>query len=290
MLPEQKIRLVAVDVDGTLVGRDSLVAEPVREALARARGQGCEVVLCTGRSRRTTIPVWEQIAASPVMIVFGGAVVLNHLTGEVFYRAALTPDVVEPAVHLMRAAGLGPMAFRDGLPLPTKEGTQGRFDGAMVERRCPPWPKWVELNPGRMEWVADLTAELTFDPVVISAMGPPGQIVVLADTLRAKLGGRVGVTLSVSLRYEASCLEVRSIASDKGRALRAVAEHFGVPRKAVMAIGDYLNDLEMIEYAGLGVAMGDSPPELQARADAVTGTLAEHGVAQAVERWVLRDG
>jgi len=245
------------------------------------------VILCTGRSRQTARPVWEQIDASPVMIVFGGAVVVNHLTEEVIYRALLTRDVVQPAVELIRAAGLGPMAFHDGLPLLRKEGTEGRFAGAAVEEAHPPWPKWAELNPARLRWVQDLTAELDFDPVVIGTMGPPARIAALADVLRAEFDGRLGVTLSFSPRYEAAAVEVKSLAADKGLALRAVAEHLHIPREAIMAIGDYLNDLEMIEYAGLGVAMGDSPPELIAAADAVTGTLAEHGVAQAIERWVL---
>lgn len=278
MLSEPTIRLVAVDVDGTLVGPHSEVAEPVREALSRARQRGCEVVICTGRSRATTVPIWEQIPASPWMIVLGGAVVLNHLTEELLYRATLSLADVEPAVRLIRRAGLGPMAFNDGIS----------GSGAIVETLSPPWPRWAELNSWRLEWVTDLTRDLHFPPVVISAMGPPETVATLAGQLQAELKERIEVTVSVSWRYQASCVEVRPLRANKGYALRLAAEHLGIPRESVMAIGDYLNDLDMIEYAGWGVAMGDSPPELKERADAVTGTFSEHGVAQAVERWILK--
>ena len=84
------------------------------------------------------------------------------------------------------------------------------------------------------------------------------------------------------------CVEVHSERSGKGNGLRAVAERLGVAREEILAIGDHINDIKMLRFAGIGVAMGSGLPELRAVADHVTGTLAEDGVAQAIERFVLR--
>jgi Cof subfamily protein (haloacid dehalogenase superfamily) len=82
-------------------------------------------------------------------------------------------------------------------------------------------------------------------------------------------------------------LEITDGSVNKGVALAALAEHYGIDQSEVMAIGDSLNDLEMINYAGLGVAMGNARPEIQARADIITASNEEDGVAEAIERYVL---
>lgn len=147
--------------------------------------------------------------------------------------------------------------------------------------------EYARISSVRIE-EADLSILLSQEPEGVEKillMGEESALDQLAPVLRQCYGEKVHITKS-----KPCFLEITDSSVNKGVALAALAEHFGIDRSEVMAIGDSFNDLEMINYAGLGVAMGNARPEIKEQADIVTATNEEDGVAEAIERYVLSGG
>jgi hydroxymethylpyrimidine pyrophosphatase-like HAD family hydrolase len=134
----------------------------------------------------------------------------------------------------------------------------------------------------RVEEVGDLIAFLPPDPMQILIIGPRHDLNMVFDKIAAR---PLGIKAVFS---EDTYLEILPEGSSKGAALAEIAQALAIPLAAVIAVGDHYNDLEMVRLAGLGVAMGNAPPELQAQADHVTSMNDEEGLAQVIELFVLR--
>jgi Cof subfamily protein (haloacid dehalogenase superfamily) len=265
-----RFRAVFVDLDGTLVGGANRVAEADRNALLAARAAGCEVVLCTGRSRISTEPVADQLGFRGWVVLSNGAVAMHLGTREVLYRNHLPTETALDAVRVLLAAGAPPQVYEDAV------------ESARILYH-PDHP--VEIhNPERQRPWPRLTESLPFPAISVSSYGPEEHLRPLAERLAADPWP--GTFVEQAGTHAVWCLEVHHEASGKGRGLRRVADRLGVPLAATLAIGDHMNDLGMLRAAGLGVAMGSGLPEVRAAAAWVTGSLAECGVAQALRRFL----
>jgi Cof subfamily protein (haloacid dehalogenase superfamily) len=270
-------RLLFLDIDGTLVGATGIMTPRTQEALHQAQQRGCTLVICTGRNRHAAQRIAVQIGGHGYGIVLNGALVFDWATGAVLRRALLPLPVAQEAVRIAHRLEIAPIWM----------GTEERDNHLVTDRRAPLWPRYAERNAERLVYCDDLAAEMPGPPASLAAYGTPEKTAALAAAWRRAFGARVHAIHAITAPYGSWYAQLNDASADKGLAAQAVAEALGVPREQTLAIGDHVNDLALLRWAGLGVCMGGGHPDALACADHVTGTLEEDGVAQAIERWVL---
>lgn len=274
-----RIRALFVDIDGTLVGAEQRVSQRVYGAVERAQEAGCEVVVCTGRSRFTALPVVEQLPPPPGYLISSTGGVVSHAgTGEVLLKRLLTVDVALQVARLICELGGSPYIYQDA--------TGPGVEHARVLYH-PELPTDSFVAPPRFCAYPSLLDELPFTPVEVAAFGHPDTMVPLVEKLLPRLPE--SVTVVESGIGQSWGVEIFARGVDKRLGLETVAARLGVPQSSTMAIGDNMNDVEMLRWAALGVAMGNAREEVRAAADCVTATVDEDGVADAIEQFVLVD-
>jgi len=262
-------RLLAVDLDGTVMGPGDRISPAVRQALRAARAAGVHVLLATGRTGQSAAVYWRELELDPgPTICFNGAGVLELPAGSWWFRLTL-PD--GPARAVVAAA--------------TERGFLTQVyvgDELWVSREDPRVRRYVESNhiPAWVRPPAELV-RWPSPPIKILVQGEPPD---LAD-LRAVLAEWASVVRIVSSQRD--YLEILPQEAGKGRALAAIARRLGVPRASVAAVGDGENDVDMLEWAGLGIAMGQAHPAARAAADVVVPTVQEDGLAQAIYTYII---
>jgi Cof subfamily protein (haloacid dehalogenase superfamily) len=242
-------------------------------AIGAAMVRGVRVVLATGRMYRSALPHTESLDLDGPLICYQGAYIRDRPArdgspGEVLRHLTMPADVAREAVRWAREQGLDPHVNRDD-----------RLIMEVGDEEAPDY----ERNAGiGADFVPDLLAALDGPITKVLAVGPTGTPARLLAAGRTAFLERAEVTVS-----HPDYLEFTAPGVHKGEALTWLAGRLGVPIAATMAIGDQFNDLEMLAMAGIGVAMGGAPPEVQAAADYVTGPIEDDGAAQAIERIVL---
>lgn len=262
-------KLVALDVDGTIVGRDLAISPRVREAIERMQAAGTAGCLVTGRMYRATIPFARELRINTPLICYQGAAIIDPATDEVLSHSALASDIVHELIALTERDRMHLQLYRN--------------DEYYCETRDRFSELYAALSMTQPVIVPSLREAFAYSPatkaVVITDEPVAAKYVV---TLARAFEGRATVTRSLP-----EFVEVLDPAADKGRALRFVASRLGVDMSDTMAIGDSWNDAPLLEAAGYAVAMGSSPQELKAIADSVVGDLAHDGVAEAIDKYVL---
>ncbi len=264
-------RLIFVDLDGTLIDHKDIVSPRNRAALSRAQQAGCTVVICTARTRCSVEHIAAQWRGHGYAVLANGAIIAEWDTGRVLRKIALPVDVVQAAARMAHAAGLAPVC----------EGADADLDGGRAlytDGRCDILPACRVVLSEYLRLCADLETESEIHPVSISVFGSKESTQKLAQRWRTEIGPGVAVFDSRTDRYDCWCAYMHSAEANKARGAATVASMLGVPREEVMAIGDDLNDVQMLTWAGLGVAMGGGHPEALAAADTVTGSQDEDGV------------
>ncbi len=280
-VPGAQIRALFLDIDGTLAGNDGRIAPRVLEAIRRARHHGCEVVLCTGRTRYRTVPVARQLDPPFGYAVTSNGGVVTHLgTGQIIYRHLLPIPVALEVIRTMRDAGAEPFVYEDS-DEPGPEGARVLYHS---DADTSSW----DHGDDRYRPHATLTTELPFQPVSVSAYGKSEIIRPLAEHLRERLAENVSIVQSGT--EHAWGVEIYVSGISKRMGLEILAARLEVNQEEIMAIGDHINDVEMLEWAGWGVAMGNALPEVKAVSDWITESISEDGVAVAIDRYVLRSG
>ena len=266
-----RYRLLVVDLDGTVRSRIRGITPGVRAAVAAARARGVRVCVATGRMWRSAEPWVRALGADSPAILYNGGQVLDFETGRTLYERRLAGDVAREALALARrVAEVQPLLYAQ--------------DRVFAERRHPVADAYAVDDGLGYEVVASLDALLEDDPHKLLIIGPSDRIDALQGAVR-----RAGLPVH-AVQSEPVYLEILPPDVSKGAALLAMVETLGVRASATIAVGDNWNDLEMIEAAGLGVAMASAPEGVRARADHVCGTAEEEGVCEVIERFILRAG
>jgi len=263
------IGMIALDLDGTLVKGPNGVTPRVRASIRDAQDAGIQITIATGRMYRSARRFAEDLGVTLPIICYQGAMVRHPLTDEISVHDVVPYGSAVAAIAFARGIGLHVNAYLDDSLYMEADTPEGRFYAASSK---------VPIN-----FVDDLTAAVAEGTTKLVFVTDEDQVLKTIDSLEAHLDDDVRVT-----RSHPRFAEVIGRDVNKGRALRAVAGSAGVPIEATMAIGDNLNDLDIVKAAGIGVAMSDGDPRVVAAADWVTGTYEDDGVAQAIDR--LLDG
>jgi hydroxymethylpyrimidine pyrophosphatase-like HAD family hydrolase len=271
-----RIRAIFVDVDGTLVGAVNQVTPGVLAAVCAARDAGCEIVLCTGRSRFTAEGVARQLGEPGYLVALNGGVTLHLGTNEVLSRQVLSKQTALQAVRAMVGLGSQVYVYEDAL-LPQPEVARVLYH--------PDLPVGPYAIPPRYRPYPGILDNLPFEPVCVNTYGPADQMEAISTALRSLLGPEIDLIHTGTATYRGVEAFPSGVSKMCGAAL--IAERLGIEREEILAIGDHSNDMEMIEWAGVGVAMGNALPEVKAAAQWVTADLEADGVARAIERFVL---
>jgi len=274
------VRLIAIDIDGTLLDSRWQVPEANREAIARAVAQGIEVALVTGRRFDFARPIADQISCPLTLIVNNGAVIKSQ-DGATRLRHLLPREV---GLAVLAAT----MEFRAGTAVVFDRPRERQIIYEQIDWEDPGRKSYFERNREFIAQVTPLEACLTEDPIQVMYSGPVGRMREVEAVLRA-MPARDAFALAVT-EYEArnfGLVDVIRQGCSKGAALAEWARVHGLTPAEVMAIGDNLNDREMLEYAGVPVVMGNSVPELKQLGWRETLTNDEGGVAAAIEAYAL---
>jgi Cof subfamily protein (haloacid dehalogenase superfamily) len=269
--PRLPIRLIAMDIDGTLVGDDLVIGERTLAAVAEATRRGIEVALVTGRMAMSATPFAEALGLTGPIVAQQGAMVRNmpvpgsKRPGKLLYHRPLRPEVAIEVVRWCLERDLTPhFNYLEWMVV------------GSAEKRIEEYRLFVG---DRLRLVPDIVARAARPVTKVVAIGEGDHSLDVLDEARAHFVGRAEVTLG-----HPRFLEFLAPGVSKGMAIRWLARRLGAPLAQCIAIGDQYNDLEMISEVGHGVAMPSAPAAVQAAARYVAPSVADEGAAQMIER------
>ena len=258
-------KLLALDLDGTLVNFTGQITSATRSEVLRVARNGTKIIIATGRSFQTALPYVREIGELVPMILLHGGLVVDE-NGVPIRRLLLSSMIVEEILQWAQRHDVGPVLF-SGQEIYAQEL---RLSPAQNQNF---FGNWLAI-------VSDLSekANKLIDKVIL--IGSEVECDIVYPQLMAHFAGWAEITRS--WRY---FLEITPLGATKGTALAWFANRLGIRQNEVVAVGDALNDLSMISWAGAGVTMGDSVPELLAIADFVAPPVEEDGLVTALRRY-----
>jgi len=277
------IRLLALDIDGTLLNSQFSISDIDLSALRRAHEAGIEIAVVTGRRHDFALPIAQQLGFDLWLISSNGAIT-RSLTGDTFYRDLLPAQVCRELCQAM-------VEFRGNTVLTFDKPGKGSIVLENMNELENSIRRWLEKNLQYIDFVAPVEDALVTDPVQAMFCGPiPRMHEALAALENCHLAEEITVLRTEYPLRDLSIVDVLNKGCSKGQALERWAAFRGVPREQVMAIGDNYNDIEMLAFAGYPVIMGNASEELRGRGWTVTRSNDQNGVAAALEPVLARAG
>lgn len=274
------IRLLAIDIDGTLVNSRDELTEATRGALRRAMAAGVKIVLATGRRYSRALPLVEPLQLDVPLVTASGALIKHPLDHRTLFQAAFRREILCEALSIIERAGFEAVLYGDSFA----EGFD--FYCELLEAKRPELAEYLALNPGCHRLWPGL---MTCPPEGVFAgfsMGSRQEMLGLHHELQRHLPGALYTHVLRSPRYIGYMCEIAPWGVTKWSGIQHLAADWGIAPHEMCAIGDDVNDLPMIEAAGIGIAMGNAQPEVKAAADWIAPTHDEDGLAAAVD-WLL---
>ena len=276
MVTLSNIRLLATDIDGTLLNPQFHISEGDLAALRRAHAAGIEIVLVTGRRHTFALPIAKQLGFDLWLISSNGAVT-RSLSGETFHRDMMPAETCRKLCGAMQE-------FRGNTVLTFDRETKGAIVLERMDELGASIRRWLEKNMEYIEFVVPIEKALVTNPVQAMFCGTMVRMSAALQGLEgAGMDGMVTVLRTEYPERDLSMIDVLNAGCSKGHALERWAIYRGYQREEVMAVGDNHNDVEMLEFAGHPVIMGNACVELRTRGWRVTRGNHECGVAAAVE-------
>jgi Cof subfamily protein (haloacid dehalogenase superfamily) len=269
------IRLLAVDIDGTLLNPQFSVSDVDLHALRRAHAEGIEIIVVTGRRHTFALPIVQQLGFDLWLISSNGAVT-RSLSGQTFHRDLLPVQTCRELCAAMRD-------FRGNTVVTFDKETKGALVLEHMNELNYSIQRWLEKNLEYIDFVIPIEDALTTDPIQAMFCGP---IARMHQALEVLATTKLKATI-LRTEYPArdlSIVDVLNRGCSKGQALERWANYRGIPRDQVMAIGDNYNDVEMLAFAGLPFIMGNASEELRRSGWAVTLSNDHSGVAAAIDQ------
>ena len=259
-----RVKAIACDLDRTLIDEDLVFRPRTLEAIAAAREAGIHTVIVTGRMYRSVRRYVEWAQIDDLVVCYQGALVADPRSGEFLRHVTIPIALAREAIAVVEAEGFALNCYVD--------------DNLYVAEMTPESHRYADFQQIPIETVGDLASWLTKAPTKLVAIGEPGLLDGLAERLRAHFGTRLYISKSLPIFLELASPEV-----SKGSGLAFVADRLGFTAAETVAFGDGENDLELLDWAGYGVAVANANPQVVARADFVCPPVSEEGVAQTIE-------
>lgn len=274
----KRYRLIAIDIDGTLLDSRSALRPAVRAALEHATAAGVRVVLCTGRRYRTALPVAQEAGLALPIVCHSGALIKDAATHRTLFAEPLPRSSVERLLDALDELHLTPFLYTDSF----EAGTD-----FYVPRAAPLTvyhEDYLAKNEGWYEAVDSLRDEVPGEIIQAAAFAAPDELPEAKRALEARLGDAVTIHNLSSPKYIGRFLEFQSGRASKWAAVSSLARTRGIADAEIVAIGDDENDISMLRAAGLGVAMENADYPVKSAADVATASNDEDGVARVIEK------
>jgi Cof subfamily protein (haloacid dehalogenase superfamily) len=292
-MASRRYQILALDVDGTLLGPDGSLRPQTAAAVARAAQAGIRPVLCTGRRYRRARPIASQLGIEAPLVCNSGAVIKDPKDHGTLWRADFDTALADDLIDLFTDHNQLAVAFTDRAPhepdfmITAYPTGQEPFDDYVGQNR-----EHAEIDRG---WSSNTRSRDGRDPSScggplfhVCAIGTLAEMLAFEHLVLEKLPGRVQTFVQRSPRYLGTMCEILRHDASKWMAILQLANLWGIDPAEICAVGDDVNDIPMIKNAGLGVAMGHARDDVRGAADLVTGDHEEDGVAMLVDQVLLR--
>jgi Cof subfamily protein (haloacid dehalogenase superfamily) len=264
-------RLIAVDLDDSLLGSDSKISEANKRALFSARDKGVYVTIATGRMLDSAMPYIKELNIDIPVITYQGAFIKDTQTGDTLVRKLVPREHALRILEEVKKQNLHIQTYNESSYFFEQDNEFSRF--------------YHKMTGIKGEEVEDLYQLLMNEeePIKMIIIDEPSKIAQLYPYFQELYGDILQVSISMP-----EYLEFTNIDATKGNALALLGDMLEVPKEEIIAIGDSYNDISMIKYAGMGIAMDNAVDDVKSHAKYITKGNDENGVAEAIERFVLK--
>ena len=262
------IKLIATDLDNTLLDKDGSVPPETVAALAKAEEKGVTVTVATGRSFASARGVAEMIGGNGLAICYNGSQIRRLADGMVLYSGCVDQDVQQAIIEFVHKRGLYLQMYDN--------------DEIVVETLRLDMHNDPDLKFASHREVGDFLKEPLFDTPKMMIAADPAEVPALQAELEEMFAGRIFCAQS-----EPHLIEIMPAAVNKGTALAALCQEMGIRREEIMALGDNTNDMHLLQAAGLAIAVANAVPRLQEYADYVCKGERSEGFREAIEKFIL---
>ncbi|MDD2502346.1 MAG: Cof-type HAD-IIB family hydrolase [Clostridia bacterium] len=261
--------LIAVDLDDSLLGSDLKISKNDKGALFAAREKGVQITIATGRMLDSAMPFIKEMEIDIPVITYQGAFIKDIQTGKTLVRKSVPMEYAHSIIDECKNKNLHIQAYSDSSYFFEQENQYSRY--------------YHKMSGVKGKEAGNLKQFLEEEPIKLLIIAEPSIIQEHMKYFQKLFGDKLQVLIS-----RPHYLEFTNGEATKGKALSKLGSMLGISGEETIAIGDSFNDISMIEYAGLGVAMGNAPDEVKSFAQYITRSNDEGGVADVVERFIIR--
>lgn len=268
-----KYKVLVLDIDGTLNNTQKEITPKTKRAIRQAQNEGVIIVIASGRPTLGMLHVAEELELSKYggyLLSFNGGKITDCTTNEIIYEKNLPEGIVSEIYDISKEFGVKIITY-SATGVITEQP-----DDEFIEIEC-------RINRISVEKVDSFKDYVTFPIPKCLIVGEGDYIARIEPIVKARLGDRLNV-----FRSEPFFLEIMPQNIDKSYSLGKLLEHLGLTKDEMIACGDGFNDISMIRFAGLGVAMENAQPQVKEVADYITLSNNDDGIAQVIEKFILK--
>ena len=269
-----KYKMIVLDLDGTLTNNKKEITPRTKEALMKAQAKGVKIVLASGRPTYGIMPLAEELELKKncgFILAFNGGKIIDCSDCRTIFEQKLDETLVPLLYHAAKEAGMQILTYQgEGIVATDKN------DKYVQEE--------ARINKMPVEEYDDFLQQLVYPVNKCLIVGDPAPLHQLEIKLKKELEGRMDVYRSADYFLECVPLGI-----DKARSIDRLITTLGITKEEVIACGDGYNDLSMINFSGLGVAMSNAADDIKAQADYVTLSNEEDGIAHVVDKFILSE-
>ena len=273
-------KMICIDMDGTLLNSKKKLSEVNKLALKKAYDNGVHIIICTGRNSKSALYFANKIGIKSAIIVNNGAIVIDEDSEVLIFKEALEKEQCQKILELSKKYKTIPNFHSLG-KIYLNSKFRKFINNIFFNRKVPEKYKIESIY---------LNEEKAWSSLFDEKKEVFGKCIMLDPSREKlkKLQGELDKTNLFETTYSGKyCLEINSKGVSKGRAVKILGEHYGIKQEEIICIGDNGNDISMIKYAGLGVAMKNGTEEVKKIADYITDTNDNNGVAKVVEKFIF---
>lgn len=277
-----RYRLLAIDIDGTLVDLSDEITHHTRAALSRAGQAGIDIVLATGRRYARALPIVQSLGIDLPLVTASGALIKHPANHQTLFRADLSRATLLKVLAIVEQSGYEALLYTDSY------GEGFDFYCARLDVESPELLEFYDRNAGCARLWPELTSNPPDDIFGGFVMGTREQMLELEAKLQQAVPGQLYTHVLRSPKYTGFMCEIAPSGVTKWSGILQLAGSWGIRAEEICAVGDDVNDIPMIQGAGLGIAMGNALPEVKAAADRIAPRHDEDGLVTVVD-WLLQE-